>query len=80
MGKMKKIVAVVLSLAIMVSLSGCTIFTLMMDNDPVEIATAPPVPIVDETETETETQKSSGKLTRTEFDENGKLMYTEHNY
>lgn len=75
---MKKIVAVVLSLAIMVSLSGCTIFTLMMNTDPVEIPTAP-IETVTETEAETETGKSD-ELQRTQFDENGNLIFTEHSY
>ena len=77
---MKKIAAIVLILGMMVSLSGCTIFTLM-NAEPVEIPTAPVVETNEiETEIATDDQESNDESTRTQFDENGNLMFTEHNY
>ena len=72
---MKKIVSLLTILSMMVSLSGCTIFTLMTE-EPVDIPTAPVV----ETESQTEVKKDDDKMERTQFDENGNLMFTEHNY
>ena len=77
---MKKVIAVVLILGMMVSLSGCTIFNILLSTDTVEIPTAPIETSVVVEETVTDDQKSDDESTRTQFDEDGNLMFTEHNY
>ena len=77
---MKKVIAVVLILGMMVSLSGCTIFNILLSTDTVEIPTAPIETTVVVEETVTDDQNSDDESTRTQFDEDGNLMFTEHNY
>lgn len=74
---MKKVITIVMILALMVSMSGCDMIGNIIN--PREIATVSDTEYF-ATEEETTAKKKKDEMTRTEFGENGELQFTEHNY
>ena len=77
---MKKVITIVTILVLMVSMTGCNMIYDMMSPKEIPTIVLDETDETEETEEVTESKKKKDGLTRTEFGEDGKLAFTEHNY